>query len=159
MVVIVKKFGLLLILPVLLTGCGDQYSGNTYSHAQAQHVQNMSYGTVLSIRDIYIKPQGGMTGATLGATGGAVAGGLIGNKVGNSTTSTLVGAAVGGVLAGVAGNAIENRKVKGKEYTIKLDNTNSTIVLTQGLTPVISVGQRVQVIYGSGSNQDRVIPY
>ena len=148
----------MLVLPILLTGCGDQYSGNTYTPSQTQHVQKMQYGTVISVREVDIQHKGVGAGAALGGVGGAVAGGLVGNSINHSTTSTLVGAAVGGTLAAVAGNAIQNRKMAGREYTVRLDNSNETIVLTQGPTPAISVGQRVQVIYGNGG-QDRVIPY
>lgn len=139
-----------------LSGCDDGLSGDSYTRAEAKSVNSVRYGTIVSMREVNIKRhEGAGVGAGLGAAGGGTAGYLIGNAVSNSTSGKLVGAGVGALVGGIAGNTIQNRSVKGFEYTIQLE-TGGTVSITQGKTPILSVGQRVQVI--SGSSGGRVVP-
>ena len=108
------------------------------------------------MRSVAIKHEGLGAGAAVGAGGGALAGGLLGNAVAPGQSGALVGGAIGALAGGVAGNAVQNRKKQGFEYTIKLDNGN-TIAITQGPTPALSVGQRVNVIYDN-TGAGRVVP-
>ncbi len=145
-----------LIASMCLSGCDDGLSGDSYTHAQAKTVNSVQYGTIVSMREVSIKRhEGPGAGAGLGAAGGGTAGYLIGNAVSDSTTGKLVGAGIGALAGGIAGNAIQNRSVKGFEYTIQLDN-GGTVSVTQGKTPALSIGQRVQVI--SGASGGRVVP-
>ncbi len=61
-------------------------------------------------------------------------------------------------MGALAGNAVENRvgKNSGYEITVRLDNGETRVVAQEADVPV-SVGQRVQVISGSGPT--RVVPY
>ena len=87
--------------------------------------------------------------------GGAL-GGVAGNAIGGGTGRTI--ATVGGAILGaLAGNAVENQvgKNSGYEITVRLDNGETRVVAQEADVPV-SVGQRVQVISGSGPT--RVTP-
>ena len=152
----IKSVCYLIFVPFLLTGCGDQYSGDTYTNTQAKRINTVQTGTVISMRKINLKHEGIGAGAAVGAGGGALAGALIGNAVSSGRNSQMIGGAVGALAGGVAGNAIQNRNKQGFEYTVKLDNGN-TIAIAQGPTPQISVGQRVNVIYEQ-SGSGRIVP-
>ena len=144
----------LILGSMFLTGCND-YSGDQYTAAQIKSVSNVSYGTIISIRDVKARNTQGSTGALAGGLGGGVLGGVIGNAVGGIKGS-VIGAGIGALGAGAAGYAIGNRNVKLKEYTIRADNGN-TVAITQGEPPVLSVNQRVAVHYDT-SGAGRVVP-
>ena len=137
---------------VFLTGCND-FSGDQYTASQVKSVQNVSYGTIIGIRDVKARVNSANTGTGFGTAGGALAGGLIGNAIGGKS---LLGGAIGALGGAAAGYAIGNRNVKVKEYTIRADNGN-TVVITQGEPPVLSVNQRVAIHYDT-SGAGRVVP-
>ncbi|MDR2074680.1 MAG: glycine zipper 2TM domain-containing protein [Holosporales bacterium] len=142
----------LVVCPLLFSGCAD-YSGDTYEGRAVGEVSRADAGTIVSIRKIKIKPEGdtpGM-GALIGGAGGALAGAAFGGGRGK-----LLTAGVGGVAGGIAGHMIQNREQDGFEYTVRLD-TGPTIVVTQGPSPALSVGQRVNVI-NSHKGRSRVVP-
>jgi outer membrane lipoprotein SlyB len=142
-------FGALL----LLAGCANDYSGDTYDGRAVGEVSRADTGTVVSLRKIKIKPEGDTpgAGALLGGAAGALAGSAFGGGKGKMLT-----AAVGGVAGGVAGHMIQNKSQDGFEYTVRLDN-GSTVVITQGTSPSLFVGQRVNII-NSVKGRSRVVP-
>lgn len=142
----------LIIGTLFLTGCSD-FSGDQYTASQVKSIQNVSYGTIVGIRDVKARVNQGTTGTGIGAAGGAVAGGLIGNALGGES---LVGAGIGVLGGAVAGRLIGNRNVKVKEYTVRLDNGN-TVAVTQGEPPVLDLNQRVAVHYDT-SGAGRIVP-
>ena len=56
----------------VVSGCADNYSGNTYQSNRAGIVQNVSYGTVTNIRQVNI--QDDSSNMPIGAVAGAVVG-------------------------------------------------------------------------------------
>lgn len=144
---------LTLLCSLLLAGCANDYSGNSYDGAAVGEVSRTDAGTIISVRKIKINPDTKDlgAGALLGGTAGALAGSMFGKGKGN-----LLAAGTGAVLGGVAGNAIQNRSQDGFEYTIRLDN-GATVTVTQGVSPTLSVGQRVMVI-NSNKGRGRVVP-
>ncbi|MDR0552624.1 MAG: glycine zipper 2TM domain-containing protein [Holosporales bacterium] len=141
------------MIALFLSGCAADYSGNTYQGGAVGEVSRSEYGTVVQIRDIKIKvDKSAGSGALVGGTAGAVGGALVGSAFDNK----MVGAAVGAAAGALGGHAIQNRDQKGKEYTIRLDNGH-TVTITQGLSPQLSVGQRVIVI-DAHKGRGRVIP-
>lgn len=64
------------LVGLTLAGCVNNrtLSGDVVSASQAQQVQNVTYGTVLSVRPVQI--QGGTDENIVGAIGGAVLGGF-----------------------------------------------------------------------------------
>ena len=154
-----KKFNLTLIATIILgtlclTGC-DDFSGNQYSATQVKSVSNVSYGTIVGIREVKARINQGNIGGAAGTLGGAVLGGVVGHALGGGA-KTSIGAGIGSITGMVAGYAIGNRNVKVKEYTIRADNGN-IVAITQKEPPVLSVGQRV-VIHFDTSGNGRVLP-
>jgi outer membrane lipoprotein SlyB len=148
------KLGVCFVACVLLvSGCSNDYSGNTYDGRAVGEVSRTDIGTIISMRRVSIKPDSGDlgAGALLGGTAGALAGSMFGRGGGK-----LLGAGVGAIAGGVAGNAIQNRSQDGFEYTIKLEN-GTIITISQGTTPALSVGQNVLVI-NSNKGRSRVVP-
>ena len=152
----VKKYvsiGMCVCLGVILAGCSNDYSGNSYDGAAVGEVSKTDLGTIVSMRKIQIKPDPKDLGA--GALLGGAGGALLGSAFGGGNAKYLT-AAVGGVAGGVAGNAIQNRSVDGFEYSVKLEN-GSVVTVTQGVEPRLSVGQTVRVI-NSTKGRSRVVP-
>lgn len=141
----------LLCLPLLLTGCVQDVSPNSYSVGSVGEVNRTVAGTVISVREVDIR---GTT--SLGGTTGALAGATAGSALGGGTRSNIVGALGGAVVGGLAGAAIEASatKQKGMEYVIQTTNGN-LMTIVQGNSPIFVMGNKVLVLYGSPS---RIIP-
>lgn len=143
----------------LLTACAPKIGGNDYSIRGVGEVSQSFLGTVIAARPITVqgKPteqQGQLgTGAILGAGTGVVAGSLIGRGATPWIAGTL-----GALAGGAAGHMIENQATsqQGMEYTIRLDQ-GGEIVVSQGLEPMLSAGQKVRVIT-SAKDRSRVVP-
>jgi outer membrane lipoprotein SlyB len=122
-------------------GCAS-YAPNDYSYGEARAVQNVSYGTVESVRPVRINdpaPGGG-------TVAGAAIGGLLGNVIGHGRGLTTVLGAVGG---GLAGNAIERDAStgNGEEIVVRMDGGGSIAVVQRALEAFVP-GQRVRVLMG-----------
>lgn len=138
----------------VLGGCANRSASSAvYSYDQAQREQIVRTGTVTGVRPITIQ-EDKSSGA--GVVAGGALGGVAGNAVGGGSGRAI--ATVGGAILGaLAGNMIENRvnRASGYEITVRLDNGETRVVAQEADVPV-SVGQRVQVISGSGPT--RVVP-
>ncbi|WP_411705214.1 glycine zipper 2TM domain-containing protein [Edaphovirga cremea] len=141
----------LLCLPLLVAGCAQDVSPNSYSVGSVGEVNRTIAGTVISVREVDIR---GTT--SLGGTTGALAGATAGSALGGGTRSNIVGALGGAVVGGLAGAAIEASatKQKGMEYVIQTTNGN-LMTIVQGNSPIFVMGNNVLVLYGSPS---RIIP-
>ena len=138
----------------LLAGCANQSaSGGVYSYQQAQQVQQVQSGTVISARPITIRA-GYNSGAGMAA--GSALGGLAGSAIGNHKGS-YVAAAIGALIGGIAGNSVERKvsEAAGIEVVVRLDS-GQTQAITQEADIPLKPGQRVQVLSGVGAV--RVIP-
>ena len=140
---------------LFLTGC-DDFSGDQYNAVQVKSVSNVSYGTIVGIRNVKARANQGNIGETAGTLGGGVLGGIIGYALGGDLISTLLGSGIGVLGGSGAGAAIGNRNVNAKEYTIRLDNRN-TIAIVQKEPPVLFVNQRVAIHFDKLGN-GRVVP-
>ena len=97
-----------------LAGCvnDNTLSGDVYSASEAKQVQNVTYGTIVNVRQVQI--QGGDENNVVGALGGAVLGGFLGNPVGGGagrSLATAAGAVAGG--GGGVGGEGGGGKIKG----------------------------------------------
>lgn len=132
-----------------VTGCANQdiYSGNVYTADQAKQVQNVVYGTLVSVRPVKI--QAGNDGL-LGTIGGAVLGGVLGSAVGGGKGKDLATAA-GAVAGAAAGKKAQESMdlVDGAELEIKKDS-GETVVVVQGANPAYQPGQRVRMAESGG---------
>ncbi|MCS3429647.1 glycine zipper 2TM domain-containing protein [Klebsiella sp. BIGb0407] len=145
------------LVGLTLAGCVNNrtLSGDVVSASQAQQVQNVTYGTVLSVRPVQI--QGGNDENIVGAIGGAVLGGFLGNTVGGGTGRSLATAA-GAIAGGLAGQEAQGalNRSNGVQMEIREDSGRTIVVTQKQDATRFSVGQRVALI-GNG-NQVSVSP-
>ncbi|MCC4263048.1 glycine zipper 2TM domain-containing protein [Oceanimonas baumannii] len=153
----IKQLSAVAILAALgLGGCAntDVYSGDVYSSSAAGRAQNVTYGTLVSVRPVKI--QAGEENV-VGTVGGGVIGGIAGSAIGGGTGRSLATAA--GALAGaMVGSRAEEKmsQVSAVELEIRTDNGESLVVV-QKADRSWQPGQRVRMI-GSGSSMS-VAPY
>ncbi|AKO44892.1 glycine zipper 2TM domain-containing protein [[Haemophilus] ducreyi] len=139
-----------LMSSLILSGCAntDIFSGSVYSAEQAKEARAISYGTIVSIREVKIQAQTADEGL-LGAVGGGVLGGVAGSAIGGGTGRAL-STAVGAVAGAVIGNTVEQKanQVTSLEIVIRKDNGQEIVVVQKkeaGFLP----GKRVRIV---GSN-------
>lgn len=127
-----------------LAGCvnDNSLSGDVYTASEAKQVQNVTYGTIVNVRQVQI--QGGDDSNVIGALGGAVLGGFLGNTVGGGTGRSLATAA-GAVAGGVAGQGVQGamNKSQGVELEIRKDDGSSIMVVQKQGNSRFAAGQRV----------------
>lgn len=146
--------GVAFVALAALAGCANQSaSGNVYSFGQAQREQSTVAGTVLNVRNITIQAD---SSSGVGMVAGAAVGGIAASSIGGGT-GRAIASVLGGLAGGLAGNAIENRTQSraGYEVTVRLDNGQNRVIAQEADIP-LQVGQRVQIVTGSGTT--RVIP-
>lgn len=138
------------LVGLTLAGCvnNSTLSGDVVSASQAKQIQNVTYGTILSVRPVQI--QGGSDENIIGAIGGAVLGGFLGNTLGGGTGRSLATAA-GAVAGGLAGQGVQGELNKSNGVQLEIrEDSGRTIVVTQKQDATrFSVGQRVSLI-GNG---------
>ena len=127
-------------------GCATNNGARDYRAGEERTVQNVSYGTVQSVRAVHV----GEDSAPVGTIAGAAVGGILGSQVGHGAGSG-VAAILGAVGGGLAGNAIEHRVAdhEAQEITVHLDN-GSTVAVVQDGPAELRPGDRVQVLSGPG---------
>ncbi|QCT21134.1 outer membrane lipoprotein SlyB [Jejubacter calystegiae] len=145
------------LVSLTLAGCANTstLSGDVYSASEAKQVQNVTYGTIVSMRPVQI--QAGNDSNIIGTIGGAVLGGFLGNTIGGGTGRSLATAA-GAVAGGVAGDQIESsvNKTQGVELEIRKDDGNTIMVVQKQGNTRFSAGQRVAI--ASNGRQVNVSP-
>lgn len=154
-----KKLGvvscLALIASLSLAGCApSSYDGAVYSGNQAKTVRNVSYGKIVSIREVKIKEQSA-TSKILGAGGGGAIGGIAASTIGNGKGKTLA-TVVGAIGGAIIGNNISEAVSTEKAYEIEVKRDNGyTFVVVQGINNATRneyyPGRQVAII-GSGDN-------
>lgn len=153
----IKRLFIVGLAGVSLVGCTnmDSLSGDVYRAGEAKQVQNVSYGTLVSVRPVKI--QGGDDSNIIGALGGAVLGGFLGSTVGGGTGRNLASAG-GAILGGVAGQSVQGaiNKTDGIEMEIRQDSGNTIVVVQKQAASKYSVGQRVRMV--SNGRQMTVSP-
>lgn len=140
--------GFVAVVGLTVAGCSTQTgSASVYSYDQAQREQIVRDGTVTKVRPIVIQND---RSSGAGMVAGGALGGVAGSAVGAGTGRDL--AIVGGAILGaLVGEKVEQSagKTNGLEITVRLDN-GETRVIAQADDVPLSVGQRVQVISGTG---------
>ena len=134
-----KKLGLAtaLLSSLVMAGCAqtDIYSGSVYSGQQAKEARSISYGTIVSVRDVKIQAESpGVIGTVGGGSGRAIA------------------SAVGAIAGAMAGSTIEEKanQVSSLEMVIRKDD-GKEIVVVQKKEDGFVAGKRVRIV---GSNAD-----
>lgn len=116
-----KPFLALLMSAALITGCARNIDGNTYTSGNT--VGKVTYGTIVSAREVTVKDNDKLEKNALGGLAGGVAGGVAGSSVGGGTGKGL--ATVGGAVAGaVLGAYVQDQLTTqtGIEYIVQIDS-------------------------------------
>jgi outer membrane lipoprotein SlyB len=110
--------------------------------AQAGVAQRISYGEVLSVREIRVEERSTGVGAAVGSTAGSVAGWALARGGGG-----WLGGLVGGLAGGLAGHAIEKaaKKKKGLELHIKLEGAGEIAVQVPNRKTKYKKGDKVRL--------------
>ena len=146
-----KKIVTLTILAAILSGCSnsDVYSGDVYTADQAKQVQQVSYGTVVSVRAVKIQANAsdGKRESVAGSLGGAVIGGVLGNTIGNGTGRVLA-TATGAIGGAILGDAIQNKSSQASavELEIKQENGSNIVLVQKGSANDFYAGQPVRLV-------------
>lgn len=147
-----KKFGLAAVLFASLTlaGCSntDVYGGDVYRGDQAKEARSISYGTIVSVREVKIQPN---SQSALGTIGGGALGGIAGSTIGGGRGQAIA-AVVGAIAGGVIGSKVEEKasQVDSLEMVIRKDDGQEIVVVQKkdaGFIP----GKRVRIV---GSHAD-----
>lgn len=147
-----KKMGLAIALVTSLTlvGCAntDIYSGSVYRGDQAKEARSVSYGTILSVREVKIQAD---NKGVIGAVGGGVLGGITGSTIGGGR-GQVIAATIGAMAGSIAGSKVEEKmsQVASLEMVIRKDDGKEIVVVQKkedGFIP----GKRVKIV---GSNSD-----
>jgi len=133
-----------------LSGCGPNYSPDTYSTTAVQQANKVEQGVIVGVRNVDVSASG-----TAGAVTGAAAGGIAGAQVGSGPISAL--SALGGSLVGgLAGTAVEHATADTSAYEYIVRKSSGDLVsVTQKDKAPLTLGLHVLVIAG---NQARIVP-
>lgn len=147
-----KKLGFAaaLMASFTLVGCAntDIYSGSVYSGQQAKEARSISYGTIVSVRDVKIQAE---NQGVIGTVGGGVLGGIGGSAIGGGRGQAIA-TAVGAIAGAMIGSKVEEKasQVSSMEMVIRKDD-GSEIVVVQKKEDGFVPGKRVRIV---GSNSD-----
>jgi outer membrane lipoprotein SlyB len=153
-----RRFGLPLAfcLALGLAACAPQYTNTSYTSADIGRSAEVSYGVIVSMRNVQV--QGPPTG--VGTVGGAVAGGVAGSFIGHGDPAAgIIGVIGGAILGGLAGNAIESGASTGNavEFIIREDN-GQTISVVQTNEESFRPGERVVITRGARTRLSHTAP-
>jgi outer membrane lipoprotein SlyB len=134
-----------------LTGCGPDYSPDTYTPNAVQQANKVERGVVIGVRQIGVNAAG-----VVGAATGAAAGSVAGAQAPGGNVGSAFGAIGGGLVGGLLGSSVERAvgDTDAYEYIVRKDNNELVSVTQKDATP-LKVGARVLVIAGS---QARIVP-
>lgn len=141
-------------IAVSTTGCVSDYSGASYTQAEARTQNTVYYGTLRRIEPVVIEGNEG----TVGAVAGGVMGGALGSAVGGGSGNTI--ATVAGALAGAAAGAFAERNMTTQQaYALEVELSDGRVMsVTQTLgNDTFTVGQQVRVLV-AGNGTTRVRP-
>lgn len=125
------------------SGCVSSLDENTYSRNEVYGVQDVYYGTIVSLRPVNIEG----TKTPIGALAGGAIGGLAGSTIGGGRGSyvTAIIGAVGGGLLGAKGEEWFT-KSNGVEVTVRGDDGRTRAFVQEvSANERYSVGDRVTV--------------
>jgi outer membrane lipoprotein SlyB len=144
------RHALVLLLPVVLIGCGPRYTPDIYATRAVQQMVAVEQGVVIGRREVRIQAEG-----STGAAAGGAAGGIIGSQTPGGNMAGAIGAVGGALIGGLLGTAAE--RVAGDttafEYIVR-KNDGQLVSVTQRDPQPLEVGLRVLVLAGT---QARII--
>jgi outer membrane lipoprotein SlyB len=130
----------------LAAGCSFPSSRRTVPSGQANVMQRVDTGMVVSVREVTIEGRrtqvgtvgGGLMGAALGSGGKGVSGAVV-----------QAGSAVAGAVAGQAVEEAVTRQAA-QEIFVRLDDGSTVTVTQPSATGLYREGDRVRVVHGGG---------
>ncbi len=143
-----RSFLALFLLTLLLGGCQNNISPDTYSVGSVGQVNRAVRGVVISARPVNVSGSQSGIGGGAGALAGGAAGSMIGGNAAVNVIGAVGGAVAGGVLASVAEEA--STRQSGIEYVVQAEN-GALLTVVQGINSAFSTGQKVIVLYGTKS--------
>lgn len=148
----INKIGLIAIITstAFLGACANSgLTGGTYTKEDARKVQEVKYGSVLSVTPVVIE---GDREGLVGNLGGTIIGGVAGNSVGKGNGQAIA-TAIGAVVGGIVGQASEEKltRKQGQEITIEMDS-GRTISVVQEVADkqFFNVNDRVKLLQLNG---------
>lgn len=138
-------------MAMLLGGCTNSLTGDSYSRDEARRVQTIRMGTIESLRPVKIEGSNSPIGAGAGAIVGGVGGSAIGGGRGSIVTA-VIGAVAGGVLGNMAEKGLTS--TQGVEITVREDD-GSMRAYVQEVQPneIFRVGERVRISTVGGTSR------
>lgn len=131
-----------------VAACETPPGASTFTRSEAGRVQSVSFGRVVSVRPVEIRP--GQT--HLGIATGAALGAIAGSQLGGGTAANVAGGIGGAVAGGAIGSAIQgSQRTAGIEVTVSLQNGQTVAIVQPGDPRDFRVGDRVRVV-GSSDN-------
>ena len=154
----IKKLLISIFLLFFLISCFST-NPNNVRISNAQKINNVDYGNIITSMPVKIKGEANWVGATAGAMiGGLLGTQLCGEKEIIGTKCQDIGV-VFGVLGGAAAGTVTQTLLgnhNGFQYIIDIDNLEKNSAFVQGDAEAIPDGQRVIIIYGKDI---RILPY
>lgn len=147
-----KKYSLAAVLMASLTlvGCAntDIYSGSVYRGDQAKEARAISYGTIVSVREVQIQAD---NQGVIGSVGGSVLGGIAGSAIGGGRGQAIA-TTVGAIAGAMIGSKVEEKasQVTSLEMVIRKDDGQEVVVVQKKEAGFIP-GKRVRLV---GSSAD-----
>ena len=137
----------LIALSLGISACTFPSSRRVVPASQANVLQHIETGTVVSVREVVI---GGQK-TNLGMYGGGLIGGAAGSGIGQGVGAAIASAtaAVGGAIVGQATEELATRKAA-QEIIVRLDNGQQVVVTQQLDGGMFREGDRVRVLSGGG---------
>ncbi len=145
-----------LCVPLVLGACAPERTNTTYSAGEIGRTAEVSFGQIISMRQVAV--QGQQSG--VGTLGGAVAGGAAGSYIGGrDPRANILGAVAGAIIGGVAGTAAEGALSSGTavEFVIREDD-GRTITVVQTNEDNFQPGERVVLSRGARTRIARAAP-
>ena len=143
------------LLLAAFTGCGPNYSPDTYASNAVQQANKVEQGVIVGVRNVGVSASG-----TVGTVTGAAAGGIAGAQAGAGPVSALT-ALGGSLVGGLAGSAVEHASADTQafEYIVRKPNGELVSVTQKDKSP-LAIGTHVLVIAGAQARivQDYTVP-
>jgi outer membrane lipoprotein SlyB len=133
-----------------LSGCGPDYSPNTYAAVAVQQANKVEQGVIVGVRAVGVSAPG-----VVGTATGAAAGGIVGSQTPGDVGSAFGGLG-GALVGGLVGSAVEHTTSDSTAYEYIVRKPNGDLLsVTQQDTAALTVGQKVLLIDGK---QARIVP-
>jgi outer membrane lipoprotein SlyB len=120
-------------------------SGETYTREDARKVQEVHFGSVISVRKVVIE---GENEGVVGSLGGGIIGGIVGSSVGDGSGRALA-SVIGALAGGITGQTVQEKATRkqGQEVSIRMESGKTVSVVQEVIDDIFfQVGERVRLL-------------